>query len=179
MSFAANPFQVFNFEVVFKELKLDAKNASGGRETGDFVEVCSAAFSEVTGLEATMEPKVIKEGGRNFGPVQRVGPVTFATVILKRGITSETDLWTWFELVGGGHYARRMNAYIRVLDPARQQAIRSWKLHRVMPIKFKMPDLSAAGTSVGIEELHLAHEGLELERPAGAGAAGTPAGARP
>jgi len=36
-----------------------------------------------TGLEATMEVKVIKEGGRNYGVIQRSGLVTFATVVLK------------------------------------------------------------------------------------------------
>lgn len=31
-----------------------------------------------------------------------------------------------------------------------------------MPIKFKAADLNARGTEIGIEELHLAHEGLSL-----------------
>jgi hypothetical protein len=29
-----------------------------------------------------------------------------------------------------------------------------------MPVKFKFADLNAKGTEVGIEELHLVHEGL-------------------
>jgi hypothetical protein len=58
-----------------------------------------------------------------------------------------------------------MNAYVKVFDPARKQAVRTWKLHRALAIKFKTPDLNASGTSIGIEELHLAHEGLELVRP--------------
>jgi phage tail-like protein len=157
MSLAQDPFQVFNFEVTFASLDLD-KDLEGAKER----ELCSAAFSEVTGLEATMEPKVIKEGGRNFGPVQRVGQVTFATVILKRGLTSETDLWTWFNLVADGQYHKRMNAYIRVHDPAGTRPVRVWKLHRALPIKFKSPDLNASGTNIGIEELHIAHEALEL-----------------
>ena len=160
MSVAPDPFQVFNFEVTFAELDL-----ANDQESPDQQELCSAAFSEVTGLEATMEPKVIKEGGRNFGAVQRVGQVSFATVILKRGMTTELDLWNWFELVAGGRYQKRMNAYVKVLDPARKQVVRTWKLHRALAIKFKTPDLNASSTSVGIEELHLTHEGLELVRP--------------
>ena len=159
MSLAPDPFQVFNFEVTFADLDLVQATESPAEE-----DLCSAAFSEVTGLEATMEPKVVKEGGRNFGTVQRVGQVTFATVICKRGITTELDLWKWFELVAGGSYGVRKNAYVRVLGPARQP-VRTWKLHRALPIKFKSPDLNASGTSIGIEELHLAHEGLELVFP--------------
>jgi phage tail-like protein len=37
-----------------------------------------------------------------------------------------------------------------------------WRLARAMPIKFKAAELNARGTEVGIEELHLAHEGLTL-----------------
>jgi phage tail-like protein len=157
MSLGADPFQVFNFEVTFKEYPLST-STEGAKERA----LCSAAFSEITGLEATMEPKVIKEGGRNFGPLQRVGPVSFSTVILKRGITSETDLWSWFNLVAGGNYSKRMNAYIRMRDLGGSQVVRTWKLHRALPVKFKTPDLNATGTAIGIEELHLAHEGLEL-----------------
>jgi hypothetical protein len=32
-------------------------------------------------------------------------------------------------------------------------------------VKFKAADLNARGTEVGIEELHLAHEGLTLIAP--------------
>jgi hypothetical protein len=39
-----------------------------------------------------------------------------------------------------------------------------------LPVKFKAADFNAKGAEVGIEELHLAHEGLRLEMP-GAGAA--------
>lgn len=59
------------------------------------------AFSEVSGLEATMEHKVIKEGGNNYGPALRVGPVSFATVVLKRGIVETGNLWAWWSLFAG------------------------------------------------------------------------------
>ena len=37
-----------------------------------------------------------------------------------------------------------------------------WALRRALPVKFKAADLDARGTEIGIEELHLAHEGLVL-----------------
>ncbi|MDB6151401.1 MAG: phage tail protein, partial [Chthoniobacter sp.] len=36
------------------------------------------------------------------------------------------------------------------------------RLFRALPLKFKCGDLSARATDVGIEELHLAHEGLSF-----------------
>lgn len=108
-----------------------------------------------------MEPKVIKEGGNNYGAAQRAGPVTFATVILKRGMTSTRDLWQWFYLLNGGKYAYRLTATITMYDSA-GDGVFGWQLDRALPIKFKAADFNARATEVGVEELHLAHEGLTL-----------------
>ena len=147
------PLHVFRFRVDFVEDPL------GGDGGGAPVVLCSGAFAECSGLEAMMEPKVIKEGGRNYGAVQRAGPVTFATVILKRGMTTTRHLWTWFELVSGGGYAHRLSATVRLLNPE-EKTILTWKLEKAMPIKFKAADLNAKGTEVGVEELHFVHEGI-------------------
>jgi phage tail-like protein len=150
------PLQVFNFQVDFKEDSLGDRGGSGD------VTLCSGAFSDCTGLEATMEPKVIKEGGRNYGAAQRSGQVTFATVILKRGMTTTRHLWRWFELVTRkGGYSYRLAAFIRMYNQEGELVL-TWKLDKAMPIKFKTADLNAKGTEVGVEELHLAHEGLTL-----------------
>lgn len=150
------PLHVFRFVVDFEA---DPLTNSGA---GSSVTLCSGAFSECTGLEATMEAKVIKEGGRNYGAAQRAGPVTFATVILKRGMTTTRHLWRWFELVtSSGGYAYRLAAIITMQNISGEPVVR-WKLAKAMPVKFKAADLNAKGTEIGIEELHLAHEGLSL-----------------
>ncbi|MBE0623306.1 MAG: phage tail protein [Burkholderiales bacterium] len=146
------PLHVFRFEISFKR---------AGDTPGGPVPMCSGAFSECTGLEATMEPKVIKSGGANYGPAQRAGQISFATVILKRGMTSTRDLWKWFQLVGGGGYAYRLSAEIAMQDAAGNTVL-TWGLDKCLPVKFKAADLNAKGNDVGIEELHLAHEGLRL-----------------
>jgi len=142
------PLPVFRFEVTFR------------RESDD-VTLCSGAFSECTGIEATVEPKVIKSGGANYGAAQRAGQVSFATVILKRGMTTTRDLWNWFQAVSGGGYAYRLSAEIAMRDLAGNTVL-TWALDDCMPVKFKAADLNARGNEVGIEELHLAHEGLRL-----------------
>src|SRR4051812_11231866 len=117
------PLYVFNFEVSFFEDPLDSDEEGGGD-----VPMCRGAFSECTGLEATMEPKVIKEGGRNYGAAQRAGPVTFATVVLKRGMTTNGELWDWFERVTQGDYAHRLGARIQIRDGAQsEEAVMEWK----------------------------------------------------
>lgn len=155
------PFHVFRFRVEFEEAPL------GSKSSNPLQAFALAQFSEVTGLEATMEPKVIRAGGRNYGSVQRCGPVTFATVILKRGITTERDLWTWFSTLGAGKYAYRMNVRVTLMSPLRESSgdppdLYKWELERALPVKFKSADLNSKAPEVGIEELHLVHEGLRL-----------------
>ena len=145
------PLHVFRFELNFKRISGD-----GGTE-----DVCGGAFAECTGLEATMEPKVIKSGGANYGPKQLPGQVSFATVILKRGMTSNRDMFKWFQLIAGGAYANRLSAEIEMRDTNGDTVV-TWGLDRCLPVKFKAADLNAKGADIGIEELHLAHEGLRL-----------------
>ncbi len=153
------PLHVFRFQVDFVEDPFVSTGTPGG------VPLCSGAFAECTGLEATMEPKVIKEGGRNYGAAQRAGPVSFATVILKRGITTTRHLETWFKLLTlENKYAYRLAATITLFDTA-GKGVLAWRLDKAMPVKFKVPDLNAKSTEVGIEELHLAHEGLKVATP--------------
>ena len=151
------PFHVWRFEVEFSRVTLDTGQAADGAEA----DLCRGAFAECTGLEATMEPKVIKSGGANYGPAQRVGQVSFATVVLKRGMTTTRDLWKWFQLVAGGSYSYRLDARITLQSPSGQPVL-TWVLERALPTKFKAADFNAKGSDVGIEELHLAHEGLRL-----------------
>ena len=147
-----DPLHVFRFRVEFRQ-------TARGRQGGADVPLGHGAFSECTGLEATMEPKVYKEGGRNYGAVQLAGPVTFATVVLKRGLDDGRDLWDVFTTVAGGGYSIRLGVTITLLDGLGEPVTR-FELENALPIKLKTADLSARGTEVGVEELHLAHEGL-------------------
>lgn len=148
-------------------------------------------FSEISGLEASMEHKVIKEGGRNYGTVMRAGQTTFATVILKRGIVSSRHLWNWWSMFAGADQAddslpeekNRCDVLIGLIQsvplpwppsgdsgagvtpsegPSHAAKV-AWKLRNAMPVKFKIGDFNAKGSDVAVEELHLVHEGLDLE----------------
>jgi phage tail-like protein len=152
------PLHVFRFHVQFRA---DSLTGSGD---SDEVDVCQGAFAECTGLEATMEAKSIKEGGRNTGTAQRAGQTNFATVVLKRGISGNRMLWGIFNAFSSGSFAPRLQVTINLFD-LDGTAVMAWQLRRAMPVKFKFADLNARGAEVGIEELHLAHEGLLAVAP--------------
>ena len=143
----------------------------GGSDDRSSEPLCQGAFAEVSGLEAAMEPKTIKEGGANYGAHQRAGQVSFATVVLRRGMTRASDLWSWWGLFAGartdaaranGAFAHRLTVRIALLDLQSNPVLR-WRLERAMPVKFKAADFNARSADVGIEEIHLVHEGLFME----------------
>ncbi len=146
----------FSFTLSFTENRLSGDSGSGPAE------IAAGSFAECSGLEATMEPKLIREGGLNYGAHLRAGTVSFATVILRRGMTGNIDLWNWFQLTTqGGAFTYRMDVEITHLD-FEGNPLRRWQLDRAFPVKFKASDLNARSGEVAIEELHLAHEGLNL-----------------
>jgi len=163
------PLPGFNFHVAFTA---PAKAPPGGtfKPTDQIPPEISGGFSEVTGLEATMEAKSIKVGGRNYGPIQRAGPVTFATVVLKRGIVEARHLWAWWSLFsgadggegtnGGWGAASRRDVTIALLQD--RTPVIAWTLTNAMPVKFRTGDLNAKNAEIAIEELHLVHEGLTM-----------------
>lgn len=149
---------VFRFRVDFHRTTVDDPS-SGAAEP-----VCSGRFSEVSGIEATMEPRSFKEGGRNWGEIQRAGHTTFATLVLKRGMTEDRGLWSWFQEVAGGAFAYRLNARVVMLAANATAETLRWEFANCLPTRFKAADLSASSSEVGIEELHLSHEGMRLMR---------------
>lgn len=149
------PLNVFRFQLDFRT---DSVNKSGQPEN---VSLCQGAFTDCTGLEATMDPKAIREGGLNYGEHQRAGAVKFATVVLKRGYSTSSDLWKWFSSVNTGAYAQRLTVLITVLEVDGTPAL-TWQLDRALPVKFKAADLNAKSSELGIEELHIVHEGVSV-----------------
>jgi len=146
------PFTNFNFLV---EIDVDGVSDM----------VCSAAFSDVDGLEMNIEPKTIREGGRNFGPVHMAGVVGYGQLSLKRGMTASFDLWSWFEAVaapGGGGLRGSADITMLAGDGTPQAQFR---LVNCLPIKLKAPALNAKDGLVAIEEMTIAYEAMSMVSP--------------
>ena len=156
----SNLLHVFRYRVDFHDTTQGKADKPGSNP------VCSGKFSEVTGFEASMEPFTFQQGGQNWGEIQRAGKTTFATLVLKRGMTEDRALWQWFHGFATGAYAYRLTATVTVLNPAQAaneaKGTLAWQFANCVPVKLKAADLSASASEIGIEELHLNHEGMEL-----------------
>ena len=142
---AEMPFTAFNFLV---EIEVEGVSDM----------VCSAMFSDVDGLEMNLEPKTIREGGRNTGPVHMAGQVGYGQLTLKRGMTSSFDLWSWFDATaapGGG--GLRGSASIVMLGSDGTEQV-EFQLTGCLPVKLKAPALNAKDGLVAIEEMAIVYE---------------------
>jgi phage tail-like protein len=149
------PFTAFNFQVL-----LTIPNAGGLGLTDP---LCDAEFAECDGLEMTMEPKTLQEGGNNTQQIHLVGPVTYGNLTLKRGMTSKLDLWNWFSLASRGEtLGLKASGVIIMRNSSRADMVR-FKLSDCLPIKIKAPALNAKDGSLAIEEMQLAYGSFSVE----------------
>jgi phage tail-like protein len=127
--------------------------------------LCNAAFAECDGLEMTMEPKTVREGGNNTQQIHLVGPVSYGSLSLKRGMTSNIDLWKWFtQSVHGDTRGARGEAVIIMRNGEGTEQVR-FKVHDCLPLKMKAPALNAKEGLLAIEEMQLAYSYFEIEEP--------------
>lgn len=149
------PFAAFKFAV---EIEIP----------GLTTQACRASFAECDGLEMTMDAKTIREGGNNGAQIRLAGPLSYAQLTLKRGMTSSFDLWDWFGAVLQ-RPSLRASAEVVIFTASGDAERARFVLARCLPVKLKAPPLNAKDGVVAIEELQLAYESLRLKRPGGKG----------
>lgn len=146
------PFSSFNFAI---EIAIPDLTPS----------VCSAAFAECTGLELNRQVQTIREGGDNARDIHLIGGVSYGQATLKRGMTSNFDLWRWWSrLLLPEHMGLRPDAEVIVHAANGAEQVR-FLLGRCLPVKLTAPSLSSTEGLVAIEECVLAYETLELREP--------------
>lgn len=143
------PFTTFNFKV---NLKLDGESSF----------VCQAEFSDCDGLEMSLEPKTIREGGNNRRQIHLAGPVSYASLTLKRGMTSDFGLWRWFERVQQSRKLRASGEVIVLSSDRTSEDVR-FSVTGCLPTKLKAPSLNAKDGQIAIEEMEIAYETLKLK----------------
>jgi phage tail-like protein len=158
----AAPFTTFRFEVV-----LDLAAPVAGLSSP----LCDAAFAECDGLEMTMEPKTIESGGVNDRQIHLIGPVKYAQLTLKRGMTANLQLWTWFSLNSRGTVTPASGT-VTLWDTDATPVIQ-FLLEKCLPVRMRAPALNARDGLVAVEELSLVYEKLSISTPGSSGLGNT------
>ncbi len=126
--------------------------------------ITPTSFSEVSGLETSIDVVDYRAGDAKTGTEQKLPGLSHVTnVTLRRGLTRDLSLWNWIQTAINGTVTRRAVAII-LLDQTDNPVLR-WQLRSAWPCKWAGPMLNAGCSDVAIEELEIAHEGLELTAP--------------
>jgi phage tail-like protein len=116
-------------------------------------------FTEVTGLQVEYEILEYGEGGNNDFTHKLRGRRKYPNLVLKRGVTNEDALLTWFlrcERSNHGH-----TVVLSLIGPD-AKTIRRWAFDNAYPVKWQGPTFKAGSNSIATETLEIAHEGLVL-----------------
>jgi hypothetical protein len=105
-------------------------------------------FAEVGRLSSATE------SGLSDRPVHR-----YDTVVLRRALTTSTELYEWRRLIVGGTDDRR-DVTIRQLSAPGGKVVNAWTLTRAWPVRWSGPAFDAMRSDVACEELELTFEDL-------------------
>ncbi len=128
----------------------------------DIQGVVKGYFTECSGLGSeheVIEHKVVNESGHEL--ILKVpGRLKWENITLKRGITSNLDVWNWRKKIEDGDVDdNRHDGSIIMFDQHLKEVAR-WNFERAWAVKCTGPQPKADSNEIGIEELTLAHEGI-------------------
>jgi phage tail-like protein len=128
--------------------------------------VVNGYFTECSGIGSEnelIEHKVVDDKGRES--IQKIpGRLKWQDITLKRGITSNMDIWDWRDqIVEGKVDDARKNGSVVMFDQAGDEVAR-WNFENAWPLKVSGPSMKADSNEFGIEELVITHEGLYREK---------------
>jgi len=117
-------------------------------------------FSECSGIgsenEVTEQKVVNKEGVQVVFKIP--GRLKWGDITLKRGVTSDMQIWDWRKQVEDGQVGQaRKNGSIVMFDTSLKEVAR-WNFVNGWPSKVSGPQPKADGNDISLEELTIVHE---------------------
>jgi phage tail-like protein len=127
-----------------------------------------ATFSELVSLEQRNDPvEVLAETGPLREPQRTpvIGRPVPPTVTLRRGVDSNTELWTWHETVRQGDLAAARRSASLTMFAATGKPVVKFRLENAWPSKLEVGALKAGAASTLIETVTLTCESLQRVAP--------------
>lgn len=131
-----------------------------GAVTGYFTE-CSGLGSETE----IIEHKVMNESGTAEIVMKIPGRMKWEDITLKRGITSNMDVWDWRRQVEDGDVEGSRKSGSIVMFNQQLVPVARWDFDRAWPSKVTGPQPKSDSNEVAIEEMTIVHEGIRRVKP--------------
>jgi len=127
----------------------------------DFQNGVKGAFRECTGLGSesqVVEYRATDERGRPV-LIREPGTMKYNDIVLKRGITSDMDMWTWRQQVEKGDISGARRSGTITLYNQKGEPVAEWTIDAAWPSKLNGPTYDAKTNEVAVEELTITHHG--------------------
>ena len=122
--------------------------------------VTQGHFTECSGLGIKIQPIKYREGGEHQVVHVIPGPVEYADVTLRYGLTNSPGLWDWLSSTLGGAVDRREVSIVLLDNEGANEAMR-WNLGNAWISEWHGAMLNAISREVAIESMTLVFESLE------------------
>jgi phage tail-like protein len=123
-----------------------------------------AGFQEVSGIGMEVTVSEYRNGNHKENGVMKITGMNKSTdVTLKRGIIGSLNLYQWLDQIRNGDQKAMRTVTIQLQNEDHTAIVQTWKLLRARIIKHTSGPFNAKGSDVGMEELVLAPERLEME----------------
>jgi phage tail-like protein len=123
----------------------------------------TAYFSEVSGLGMEVEYVEYRDSSGDNVVRKIPGRLKYVDITLKRGFVESTEYFDWINSIARGEVERK-DGSITVINQ-RQEEVVTYNFYEGWPIRYYGPTTKETGKGQGeiaMEELTLAHEGLEM-----------------
>ena len=114
----------------------------------------NAGFSEVVFPNFTLEPPDL--------PAPAVATAAAPTLVLKRGVTGQLDLYAWWNKARRGKAPQRRTVKVELLAEDHQTVVMTWLFRNVRPLSLAYSPLNALEGGIVIETLALAFDRMEM-----------------
>jgi len=125
--------------------------------------ITEAVFTECTLPALEVEVHEQPEGGLNNAVHQIPGRIRGGKITLKRGLTSSSDLLSWYMDVAQGQIEASQREVSIVMYDSTASEIMRWNFAKAFPSKWSGPSLSSGSNQVAIETLELSYRSVDVE----------------
>jgi len=130
-------------------------NGQGGKEI-------KALFTELSGLQVEMVLTDYEEGGTNNFVHRLPGRLKVGNITLKHGLTKSNEFLSWVLAAALVKPMDRRNVTVFMYDSGTTPVVK-WNFIKAFPVKWTGPTFTADATTMAIESVELAHEGLTVD----------------
>lgn len=136
-----DPYRAYNFKLIIQG-------------------VTEGHFTECTGIGVKVQVIKYREGGNSQVIHSIPGPVEYADITLRYGLTASRELWEWLMTAVNGKVQRK-NVSIVLLDSDGITEVMRWDLLNSWISEWRGTILNAMHREVAIESLTLVYETLQ------------------